>query len=153
MPMDKKKLVQSAEGLAITAAGVLFTVLSAQIRKNPVEVSGTLRFLTEDKFVPLVLSVLIVLQGIRLTVALWKGKEVSGKLGATPRSVSVVLLTLAYLLLVSRFGFAVPTAVYLTALLFVANRGRRPLELLVLAGVYCLIALVLIPLALGLQLL
>ena len=102
---------------------------------------------------PLVLSVLIVLQGIRLTVALWKGAEVSGKLGATPRSVSVVLLTLAYLLLVSRFGFAVPTAVYLTALLFVVNRGRRPLELLVLAGVYCLIALVLIPLALGLQLL
>ena len=63
------------------------------------------------------------------------------------------LPTLAYLLLISKVGFTLPTAAYLTAILFLLNRGRRPLELLLLSGVYCLAALLLIPGVLGLQLL
>ena len=56
-------------------------------------------------------------------------------------------------LLLSKVGFTLPTAAYLTAILFLLNRGRRPLELLLLSGVYCLAALLLIPGVLGLQLL
>ena len=110
--------------------------------------------LTEAKFLPLLLSAMLTLQGVRLTAALWKGQEVSaGSHSITKRSVSVVLLTLAYLLLISKVGFTLPTAAYLTAILFLLNRGRRPLELLLLSGVYCLAALLLIPGVLGLQLL
>ena len=139
--MDKKKLRQCAEGLIVTAAGLGYVLLSLGIRRNPVKTDGFWGLLTEAKFV-------------RLTAALWKGQEVSaGGHSITKRSVSVVLLTLAYLLLISKVGFTLPTAAYLTAILFLLNRGRRPLELLLLSGVYCLAALLLIPGVLGLQLL
>ena len=142
--MDKKKLRQCAEGLIVTAAGLGYVLLSLGIRRNPVKTDGFWGLLTEAKF----------LQGVRLTAALWKGQEVSaGGHSITKRSVSVVLLTLAYLLLISKVGFTLPTAAYLTAILFLLNRGRRPLELLLLSGVYCLAALLLIPGVLGLQLL
>ena len=144
--MDKKKLRQCAEGLIVTAAGLGYVLLSLGIRRNPVKTDGFWGLLTEAKFLPL--------QGVRLTAALWKGQEVSaGGHSITKRSVSVVLLTLAYLLLISKVGFTLPTAAYLTAILFLLNRGRRPLELLLLSGVYCLAALLLIPGVLGLQLL
>ena len=147
--MDKKKLRQCAEGLIVTAAGLGYVLLSLGIRRNPVKTDGFWGLLTEAKFLPLLLSAMLTLQGVRLTAALWKGQEVS----AGGHSVSVVLLTLAYLLLISKVGFTLPTAAYLTAILFLLNRGRRPLELLLLSGVYCLAALLLIPGVLGLQLL
>ena len=149
--MDKKKLRQCAEGLIVTAAGLGYVLLSLGIRRNPVKTDGFWGLLTEAKFL---LSAMLTLQGVRLTAALWKGQEVSaGGHSITKRSVSVVLLTLAYLLLISKVGFTLPTAAYLTAILFLLNRGRRPLELLLLSGVYCLAALLLIPGVLGLQLL
>ena len=136
--MDKKKLRQCAEGLIVTAAGLGYVLLSLGIRRNPVKTDGFWGLLTEAKFLPLLLSAMLTLQGVRLTAALWKGQEVSaGGHSITKRSVSVVL----------------PTAAYLTAILFLLNRGRRPLELLLLSGVYCLAALLLIPGVLGLQLL
>ena len=142
--MDKKKLRQCAEGLIVTAAGLGYVLLSLGIRRNPVKTDGFWGLLTEAKFLPLLLSAMLTLQGVRLTAALWKGQEVSaGGHSITKRSVSVVLLTLAYLLLISKVGFT----------LFLLNRGRRPLELLLLSGVYCLAALLLIPGVLGLQLL
>ena len=152
--MDKKKLRQCAEGLIVTAAGLGYVLLSLGIRRNPVKTDGFWGLLTEAKYLPLLLSAMLTLQGVRLTAALWKGQEVSaGGHSITKRSVSVVLLTLAYLLLISKVGFTLPTAAYLTAILFLLNRGRRPLELLLLSGVYCLAALLLIPGVLGLQLL
>lgn len=152
--MDKKKLRQSAEGLIVTAAGLWYLVLAIQIRNNPVKTPGLVGYLTEAKFLPVLLSALVMFQGIRLTVALWNGKETSATTGGmTFRSAAVVVLTVAYLLLVAQLGFALPTAAYLTAMLFLVNKGRRPLELLVLSAVYCLVALVLIPGLLGLKLL
>lgn len=128
--MDKKKLRQCAEGLIVTAAGLGYVLLSLGIRRNPVKTDGFWGLLTEAKFLPLLLSAMLTLQGVRLTAALWKGQEVSaGGHSITKRSVSVVLLTLAYLLLISKVGFTLPTAAYLTAILFLLNRGRRPLEL------------------------
>lgn len=153
--MDKKKLRQCAEGLIVTAAGLGYVLLSlGHPAENPVKTDGFWGLLTEAKFLPLLLSAMLTMQGVRLTAALWKGQEVSaGGHSITKRSVSVVLLTLAYLLLISKVGFTLPTAAYLTAILFLLNRGRRPLELLLLSGVYCLAALLLIPGVLGLQLL
>ena len=152
--MNKQNLRQCAEGLVVTAVGVLYTLLSLGIRRNPVASGGPIGWLTEAKFLPLLLSALITLQGIRLTAALWSGKETSAKGNRiTARSAGVVLLTLAYLLLVSPAGFALPTVAYITAMLFLVNRNRRPLELLGFSAVYCLVALVVIPMALGLQLL
>lgn len=154
--MDKKKLRQCAEGLIVTGSGAgIRPPLSRASRRNPrIKTNGFWGLLTEAKFLPLLLSAMLTLQGVRLTAALWKGQEVSaGGHSITKRSVSVVLLTLAYLLLISKVGFTLPTAAYLTAILFLLNRGRRPLELLLLSGVYCLAALLLIPGVLGLQLL
>lgn len=152
--MEKNKLASCAEGLIVTAVGLLYLGLSLGIRSNPVPVEGAVGVFTEAKFLPLLLSALITVQGILLTAALAKGRESSAKgHGVTLRSAGVVLLTVCYLLLIAQIGFAVPTAAYLTAMLFLVNKGRRPLELLVLSGVYCLVALVLIPGVLGLQLL
>lgn len=111
--MDKKKLRQCAEGLIVTAAGLGYVLLSLGIRRNPVKTDGFWGLLTEAKFLPLLLSAMLTLQGVRLTAALWKGQEVSaGGHSITKRSVSVVLLTLAYLLLISKVGFTLPTAAY-----------------------------------------
>lgn len=152
--MTRTKLSQCVEGLIVTAAGVIFTVLSLKIRNNPVSVEGPLNLLIQAKFIPLLLSALITVQGISLTVALWKGKETTvNEGGFTPRALIVVALTMAYLVLVSLVGFAVPTVVYLAALLFVVNKGRKPLQLLVLTVVYAVIALLVIPGVLNLQLL
>ena len=152
--MTRTKLSQCAEGLIVTAAGIIFTVLSLNIRNNPVTVEGPLNLLIQAKFIPLLLSVLILIQGISLTVALLKGKEKTENDGGyTPRAALVVLLTVAYLFLVSLAGFAVPTVVYMGALLFVVNKGRKPLQLLILTLVYSVIALLVIPGVLNLQLL
>ena len=90
--MDKKKLRQCAEGLIVTAAGLGYVLLSLGIRRNPVKTDGFWGLLTEAKFLPLLLSAMLTLQGVRLTAALWKGQEVSaGGHSITKRSVSVVL--------------------------------------------------------------
>ena len=152
--MTRIKLSQCAEGLIVTTAGIVFTVLSLKIRNNPVTVEGPLNLLIQAKFIPMVLSVLILIQGISLTAALWKGKEkTEQETGFTPRALIVVLLTAAYLFLTSLVGFIVPTVVYTGSLLFVVNKGRKPLFLLILTVVYSVIALLLIPGALNLQLL
>lgn len=152
--MTKSKLLKCAEGLIVTAAGVLFTVLSLQIRKNPIKVEGMLNMFIQAKFIPLVLSVLITLLGIVFTVFLWKGKErtlLEEKFSF--REIAVVLLTLAYLAVVSLVGFMFPTPVYLCALLFLVNRGRKPLQLLLLSALYTVVTLLLIPGILNLHLL
>lgn len=152
--MKKARLAQCAEGLIVTAAGALFTIFSIKIRNNPVSIEGPLNWLIQAKFIPLVLSVLILIQGIALTVALWKGKErTENPGGLSLRTVIVVSLTVVYLLLVSFIGFAAPTVVYMGALLFVVNQGRKPLLLLALTAVYSVIALLVIPGVLHLQLL
>lgn len=152
--MKKAKLSQCAEGLIVTAAGVLFIIFSLKIRNNPISIEGPLNGIVQARFVPLVLSVLILVQGIVLTVALWRGKEQTETVGGFHlRSLIVVSLTVAYLLLVSWIGFAVPTVVYMGTLLFVVNKGRKPLFLLVLTGLYSVIALLVIPSVLNLQLL
>lgn len=152
--MTRIKLSQCAEGLIVTTAGIVFTVLSLKIRNNPVTVEGPLNLLIQAKFIPLVLSVLILIQGVMLTVALLKGKERTENSGGfTPRALIVVSLTVAYLFLVSLIGFAVPTVVYMAALLFVVNRDAKPLHLLILTVVYSIIALLVIPGVLNLQLL
>lgn len=152
--MTGSKLRKCAEGLAVTAAGVLFLVLSAGIRRNPVAVEGAISLIVEAKFMPLLLSALITLQGIGLTVSQWKGKEKTVRGGGfTVRALTVVLLTSAYLVMVSFAGFTIPTVVYVGALLFVVNRGRKPLLLLALTALYCAVALLVIPGLLNLRLL
>lgn len=152
--MTETKLGRCAEGLIVTAAGILFTVLSANIRSNPIAVDGPLNVLIQAKFIPLLLSVLILLQGISLTAALLRGTEKTQEArGFTPRSLTVLLLTVAYLFLVSMAGFALPTVGYLAALLFVVNQGRKPLQLLILTLVYSAATLLVIPGVLNLQLL
>lgn len=152
--MSGTKLLQCAEGLAVTAAGMVFVGLSLGIRNNPVAVEGPVNILVEAKFVPLLLSLLITLQGIGLTVSQWKGKEQTVRDGGfSPRAITVVLLTVAYLIVVSYAGFAVPTVVYIGALLFVVNRGRKPVQLLLLTALYSVITLLVIPGILNLQLL
>lgn len=152
--MTGSKLRQCAEGLVVTAAGVLFLALSMGIRKNPVSVDGFVNLIVQAKFVPLVLSALITLQGLGLTISQWKGKEETVREGGfTPRALTVVLLTVAYLIIVSYVGFTVPTVVYMGAMLFVVNKGRKPLQLLALTALYSVVALLLIPGLLNLQLL
>ncbi len=152
--MTVSKLRQCAEGLIITAVGVIFAVLSLGIRKNPVAIEGVLNIVVQAKFIPLLLSVLIALQGIILTVLQWNGKEKTFvDHGFTPRAIVVVVLTMAYLVLVSYVGFLVPTVIYMGVLLFVANRGQSPLKLLALTALYSVIALAVIPGVLNLQLL
>ena len=73
--------------------------------------------------------------------------------GFTPRALTLVFLTAAYLVLVSYVGFLIPTVVYIGALLFVANRGLTLWKLLALTALYSVVALMLIPGLLNLQLL
>ena len=149
--MVKAKLRQCMEGLIITAAGVVFTVLSANIRNNPVSVEGALNIIVQAKFIPLLISLLIVLQGIGLTISQWKGKErTTSDGGFTARGLTVVLLTVAYLIIVFYVGFTIPTVIYIGALLFIANDGRNPLQLLLLTALYSVIALAVIPSVLNL---
>lgn len=152
--MKNQKIVQCAEGLIVTLAGLVFGILSLKIRNNPIQVEGYVNLLVQAKFVPLVLSLLITIQGVDLTIALLRSKEARSDKGrATKRSVLVLLLTITYLVLVSWIGFAVPTVFYLCTMLFLVNKGDNPKFLLLLTAAYAIIALVLIPVALNLQLL
>ena len=152
--MTKSKLLQCVEGLVVTAAGAVFTVLSLQIRKNPIKVEGALNLFVQAKFIPLVLSLLITLLGIVFVIAQWKGKEQTAREDKfSLREVAVIALTVAYLALVSLVGFVIPTPVYLCALLFLVNKGRKPLQLLLLAALYSVVTLLVIPGILNLQLL
>ncbi len=151
--MTLSKLAKIAEGLVVTTAGILFLLLSLGIRKNPVTVEGPLNLIIQAKFLPLVLSALITLQGVRLTATLWKGKEgTSAEGGFTSRSALVVLITVAYLTLVSFVGFTIPTVAFIAVLLFVCNRGQKPLLLIALTILYSVLALLVIPGMLNLQL-
>lgn len=152
--MDKSKLYQCTEGLLVTITGVVFVILSLGIRDNPVAVESKFNLIVEAKFAPLALSVLIAIQGLTLAISQWRGNDrTSHDGGFTPRALIVGLLTVAYLYMISLVGFTVPTVVYVGALLFVVNKGRKPLLLLALTALYSIIALLLIPLSLNLQLL
>lgn len=152
--MTRSKLHQCAEGFVVTAAGVLFFALSMSIRDNPVSVEGIINVVIQAKFIPLLLSALITLQGIGLIVSQWKGKEKTVRDGGfTPRALTVALLTMAYLIVASYVGLVVPTVVYIGVLLFVVNRDRKPLQLVALTALYSVIALLVIPKLLNLQLL
>ena len=152
--MFKSKLTHCAEGLIVTAAGAVFTVLSLRIRSNPISVEGVLNLFVQARFIPLLLSVLITLLGVGFTVSQWKKAEATAKAEKfSLRELSVIALTVAYLVILSCIGFAIPTPVYLCALLFLVNRGRKPLQLLLLTALYSLIALLVIPGILNLQLL
>lgn len=152
--MSRFKLLQCAEGVIITIAGILFTILSLGIRKNPVNIEGFLNYIVQAKFVPCVLSVLILLHGLGLTISQWKGNEKIIRDGSfTIREWKVVLLTMAYLAIVSYVGFALPTVIYIGILLFMVNRGRKRKQLLLLTVLYSIITLMLIPGLLNIQLL
>lgn len=151
--MDRSKLLQCLEGLIVTAAGVLFAGLALGIRDNPVPVEGAINVIVQAKFFPLALSALIVLQGAGLTVALWRGSEKTAADGlSSMRTWAVVLLSAAYFVSISLAGFAIPTVIYLGALLFLVNHGREPVRLLLLTALYSGIALLVVPGVLRLQL-
>ena len=153
--MTKSNIYRCAEGVVITAAGILFLALSIQIRNNPVQLAadGVLQVLVQAKFIPIALSVLITLQGISLTVSQWQGKEETKQDdGFTPRALIVCSVTIAYLILGSLLGFLIPTVIYIAVLLFICNKGKNPLMLLALTVLYSIIALVIIPTSLNLQL-
>lgn len=152
--MTKNEITKCAEGLIVTVAGIVFTVLSLQIRNNPISLDGPLNMLVQAKFIPLLLSILITVLGAVLTVALWKGRDTAvSQACLTPRALMVTSLTVAYLVIVSYIGFAIPTVVYMGAMLFLLNKDKKPLHLLLLTVVYSIIALLLIPGVLNLQLL
>lgn len=152
--MTKSKLLQCAEGLIVTAAGTIFIILSLQIRSNPVSVDGAVNLLVQAKFIPLLLSVLITILGGILAVSQLKGRNPSSSDGGlTPRALAVTGLTAAYLILVSFLGFMFPSAVYMGAMMFLLNKDKKPLHLLLLTALYAIIALLLIPGILNLQLL
>ena len=152
--MDKFK--RGTEGLVITAIGLFFLYLSLKIRNNPVSVENPfLNFFTQAKALPLLCAILLIILGLLLTAQMISGKiKTSGLSKETMGRVGILtLLTVAYLIAVSKIGFLYPTILYVGAMLFYLNFGRKKWwQLLLITAAYVAVALYLTPFILNLKL-
>ena len=152
--MTGSKMQNAMEGIVVALVGVIFMILSLGIQKNPVVTQGPIGMFVEAKFIPFILALLITIQGVRLAVAQYKGTEASiSDGGLTKRAMTVMLLTLGYLVLVSFIGFSIPTPIYVAVLLYVVNEGHALIKILAITAFYYVLALFVIPILLNLQVL
>lgn len=154
--MEKNSLKNAAEGLIVILIGVFFLILSLGVKQNPVKVDGALNWFVQAKFLPVVVSVCIILLGIGYTVQLITKKAHTNTgmdMKMMSREAILTIMTVAYLVIVSKVGFLYPTIVYLAGMLFYLNWGKKKWwVLLILTAVYTVATIYLTPLILQLNL-
>ena len=153
--MKNEKWKQIIEGPIMVVLGIICLILSAQIRRNPVKVQGFLNVIVQTKMLPCLISVFIIGLGIVLTVQLSRGQLTTAVMSGETwlRVLVLAAITLAYLLVVYRAGFLIPTFLYcFSMLLFLNWKQKNAVFLLVLSVVYTAVAVYLVPGILNLNL-
>lgn len=155
--MKKNKFISCIPGIIVAAVGGWFLYLSLKIRNNPVKIEDkTLNFLAQARFLPLVVSVILIIMGVLFAIELYRGKatcESGMTKGMFRREVILTVLTVAYLIITSKVGFLYPTIAYLAAMLFYLNWGKKKWwVLLILTAVFTFVAIYVTPLILQLKL-
>ena len=153
--MPRKKLTDALEGLIIIIVGAVFLGLALSISNNPVKQSiPWVNTLTQAKFFPTVCAVAIIILGLIMFTSQLKGKRPSGKLSKQEWTrVIVTLIVSAYTLAVYFINFTIPTIVYSVVILFFLNWGKKkPWYLLVIAALFVVLSLFVLPKTIQLRL-
>lgn len=150
-----QKLKQGAEGIVIILIGLFLLINSINIPQNPIKYEGMTNVLAQAKFVPLVMSVGVLVLGIILFLKQVKGKDKSAQLTKDEwiRMGIVVVLTVAYIISAYLFKFMIPTIVYAFAIVFFLNwKARKLWQLLVFSLLVIVLGLYGMPLLINLKL-
>ena len=154
--MPRKKLTDALEGLIIIIVGAVFLGLALSIQNNPVKQSiPWVNALTQAKFFPIVCASAIIILGLIMFTSQLKGKRPSSKLSRQEwtRVGIVTLIVSAYTVAVYFINFTIPTIVYSVVILFYLNWGKKkPWYLLVIAALFVVLALVVLPKTIQLRL-
>lgn len=154
--MDKNNKKSFVPGLVVIALGLFLLYLSISISNNPVQLENRIiNFITEARFLPLMISITILILGVIFTIKLAKG-TITCASGMTKdvavREGILTLMTVVYLVLVTKFNFLIPTTAYLVGLLFYLNWGKKKWwVLLIIAAIYIVVALIITPYILQLK--
>lgn len=149
------KFKRCLEGPVVVVLGIIGLILSLQIRSNPVKTQGILNIFTQAKMLPIVVSVLTILLGLSLTMQLNKGLLTTATMPKETwfRVLLLTLITLAYLIVAYYAGFLIPTFVYCFVMLLYLNwKQKNPVWMAVLAAVYTIVTVFLVPRILNLNL-
>lgn len=154
--MKKGQLKSCIPGIIVVAIGGWFLYLSLRIRDNPVKIEDkTLNFLAQARFLPLMVSVVLIMMGLLFAVQLYKGKatcESGMTKGMFSRELILTVITVAYLIVTSKVGFLYPTIVYLAGMLFYLNWNKNKWwVLLIITAVFTFVTIYLTPLILQLK--
>lgn len=150
-----QKLKQGAEGIVIILIGIFLLVNSIQIPNNPIPQTGVASVLAQAKFVPIVMSVGVLLLGIILFLKQMNGKDSSARLTKEEwiRMGVVVVLTIAYIIACYYFKFMIPTIVYAFAIVFFLNwKARKTWQIIVFSLLVIVLGLYGMPLLINLKL-
>lgn len=150
-----QKLKQGAEGIVIILIGLFLLVNSISIPNNPIPQTGMASVLAQAKFVPIVMSVGVLLLGIILFLKQMSGKDKSAQLTKEEwiRMGIVVVLTVAYIISAYLFKFMIPTIVYAFAIVFFLNwKARKTWQILVFSLLVIVLGLYGMPLLINLKL-
>lgn len=150
-----KKLKQSTEGLIIIAVGLFLLINSLRISSNPIQYEGWTNTLAQAKFVPIIMSLGIMILGAILFAKQMRGKDQSAQLTKAEwfRMGVVLVMTVAYTFSIVKFKFMVPTIVYSFALIFFLNWKKKKVWFLLLISLLAIVlGLYAMPLLINLKL-
>lgn len=150
-----KKLKQSTEGLIVIAIGLFLLINSLRISSNPIQYEGWTNTLAQAKFLPIVMSLGIIILGTILFAKQMRGKDQSARLTKAEwfRMGVVLVMTVAYTFSVIKFKFMVPTIVYAFALIFFLNWKKKKAWVLLLISLLAIVlGLYAMPLLINLRL-
>lgn len=143
------------EGGIIVLIGIFIIISSLNLPNNPVQIGGWVGFVTEARFLPLVIGVMVTLLGIRmiidkrgntdylnlLTIIVNMHKNLLVK-----RLTVVIGITLIYIILIGIIPFAIATFIYFALTIVYINFGKlRLVKLFVISAVFTVFIAYLLP--------
>ena len=158
---------QYVEGGLVSLVGLFILINSLQIRNNPIRlldgVSTLIVFVTEARFLPLILSIMIILMGIKLATeksekdSYWDVRETLALMKRQWRIVVTFVITFAYVYLIGRVHFYLASFLFMAALIFFLRHKeiksvKQFFAVLIITIVATIVTGVLVPMGLNLYL-
>lgn len=155
LAMDKVKKNSVNEGILIIAIGVGMLILALSVPSNPVVLKGWINIFAQAKLLPLIVSSVTILFGVRLLLGTINGKinVVSAGIESKKKAVILILTCIAYLVAIMYLGFLIPTAVYLGFTILYLNKKLMSLpKMIALVVAYTAITIFIVPLIINIRL-
>lgn len=155
LAMDNVKKNSVNEGILIIAIGVGMLILALSVPSNPVVLKGWINIFAQAKLLPLIVSSVTIIFGIRLLLGTFNGKinAVSAGIESKKKAVILILTCVAYLVAIMYLGFLIPTALYLGFTILFLNQKLMSLpKMIALVVAYTAITIFVVPLIINIRL-